>query len=130
MDNIILFDGLCNFCDHSVQFIIKRDHAELYKFASLQSDIGQKLLKQYDIPHDTDSFVLLTQGSWYSKSTAALHVAHHLNGLTKMLYPLLLIPRPIRDLFYNIFAKNRYQWFGKKDHCTLPSPEVRNRFLS
>src|SRR5690625_6025079 len=84
MDNIILFDGLCNFCDHSVQFIIKRDHAELYKFASLQSDIGQKLLEQYDIPHDTDSFVLLTKGSWYSKSTAALHVARHLNGLTKM----------------------------------------------
>lgn len=130
MDNIILFDGLCNFCDQSVQYIIKRDRIGLYKFASLQSDIGQELLDQYHIPNDTDSFILLRKDNWYSKSTAALHVCRHLNGPMKMLYPLLLIPRPIRDFFYNILAANRYKWFGKKDRCALPSPDVRSRFLS
>ena len=130
MDNIILFDGVCNFCDQSVQFIIKRDRVGFYKFASLQSDIGQKLLEQHEVPNDTDSFLFIKNNKVYSKSTAALHVVRNLDGLWKVLYPLLIIPRPIRDFFYNILAKNRYKWFGKKESCTLPSPEIRNRFLS
>lgn len=129
MEQIILFDGDCNFCDKSVQFIIKRDFVGFYKFASLQSEIGQKLIQQYNIPTNLDSFILVTDQKWYAKSSAALHVCKNLNGLWKIFYTLLIIPRPIRDLFYHIIAKNRYKWFGKKDHCILPSPEIRKRFL-
>lgn len=129
MKNIILFDGVCNFCDQSVQFIIKRDAVGFFKFASLQSDIGQTLLKKYHMPTDLDSFLLIQNGKIYTKSTAALQVARHLDGLWKFFYPLIIIPKPIRDLLYNIFARNRYKWFGKKDSCALPSQEMRDRFL-
>lgn len=129
MVQIILFDGDCNFCDKSVQFIIKRDPKGFYKFASLQSEIGQKLIKQHNIPANLDSFILVTDEKWYAKSSAALHVCKNLTGLWKTLYPLLIIPRPIRDFFYHIIANNRYKWFGKKDHCILPSSEMRKRFL-
>jgi len=126
---IVLFDGDCNFCDKSVQFIIKRDPEGFYKFASLQSEIGQQLLKQHSISADLDSFILMTDEKWYTKSSAALHVCKNLTGLWKTFYLLFIIPRPIRDFFYHIIAKNRYKWFGKKDHCILPSPEIRKRFL-
>lgn len=130
MDNIILFDGVCHFCDRSVQFIIKRDRAGFYKFASLQSDIGQELLVDHRVLIDIDSFILIKNNKVYTKSTAALHVTRHLDGPWKALFPFIIIPRPIRDFFYNIIAKNRYKWFGKKDSCTLPSPDIRERFLS
>lgn len=129
MVQIILFDGDCNFCDKSVQFIIKRDPRGFYKFASLQSKIGQKLIKQHNIPANLDSFILVTDEKSYTKSSAALHVCKNLTGLWKTFYLLLIIPRPIRDFFYHIIANNRYKWFGKKDHCILPSPEIRKRFL-
>ena len=129
MVQIVLFDGDCNFCDKSVQFIIKRDPEGFYKFASLQSEIGQQLLKQHGISADLDSFILMTDEKWYTKSSAALHVCKNLTGLWKTFYLLFIIPRPIRDFFYHIIAKNRYKWFGKKDHCILPSPEIRKRFL-
>lgn len=130
MNGIILFDGECNFCDQSVQFIIKRDPKGYYKFASLQSDIGQNLLKQFNAPEDMDSFFLIDYNRCYYKSSAALRVCKNLKGLWKIAYPLLLVPKPIRDFFYGIIAKNRYKWFGKKDSCMLPSPEIRNRFLT
>lgn len=129
MDNVILFDGVCNFCDQSVQFIIKRDRDGIYKFASLQSDIGQKLLTKYQVPTDIDSFLLIKDNKVYTKSTAALKIAQQLDGLWKVFYPLIIIPKPFRDIFYNIIAKNRYKWFGKKDSCTLPSPEIKDRFI-
>jgi len=126
---VILFDGECNFCDQSVQFIIKRDPQGIYKFASLQSEIGQNLLKQYNIPADIDSFILIDGIKWFGKSSAALHVCKNLSGLWRAFHFLLIIPTPIRDFFYDIIAKNRYKWFGKKDSCLLPSPEIRKRFL-
>ncbi|USK61580.1 thiol-disulfide oxidoreductase DCC family protein [Peribacillus asahii] len=129
MNRVILFDGECNFCDQSVQFIIKRDPIGYYKFASLQSDIGKQLLKQFNAPEDMDSFFLIDHNKCYFKSSAALQVCKNLKGLWKIPYFLLIIPRPIRDFFYEIIAKNRYKWFGKKDNCLLPSPEIRNRFL-
>ena len=129
MERIILFDGECNFCDHSVQFIIKRDPKGYFKFASQQSDIGKKLLKQSGIPEDGDSFVLIDRGDSYCKSSAALRICRNLQGMWKVFYYLLIVPRPIRDFFYGIIANNRYKWFGKKDSCMLPSPEIRNRFL-
>jgi len=129
MERIILFDGECNFCDQSVQFIIKRDPEGKFKFASLQSETGQELLNKFNAPRDLDSFVFI-EGDWcYFKSSAALRVFKHLKGVWKFSYYLLIVPRPIRDFFYHIIAKNRYKWFGKKDECMLPTPEQRERFL-
>lgn len=128
---IILFDGDCNFCDANVQFIIKRDPVAHFSFASLQSDIGQKLVKEYRIPTNVDSLVLIDKNKAYIKSTAALHIAKRLDGLWHLLFLFILIPRPIRDSVYEWIARNRYEWFGKKDDaCALPTPEIRKRFLS
>lgn len=129
IERIILFDGECNMCDHSVQFIIKRDPSALFKFASLQSTAGQALLQQYQVPADIDSFVLIHNGAVYFRSSAALHISKHLKGLWKAAYFFIIIPAPVRDLFYSIVARNRYRWFGKKSSCMLPSPDVRKRFL-
>lgn len=129
MEKIILFDGECNFCDKSVQFIIKRDPKAIFKFASLQSDIGKELLAKHKAPSDIDSFVLITKDICYFKSSAALRVCKDLKGGWKMLYPFLIVPSPIRNVFYDILAKNRYKWFGQKDSCMLPTPEQRERFL-
>lgn len=131
MNKIILFDGECNFCDQSVQFIIKRDPEGYYKFASLQSVAGQKILKEYSLPDNIDSFILIDNNQYYFKSSAALRVCKNLNlnGLWKLFYLLLIVPRPIRDFFYEIIAKNRYKWFEKKEICMLPTPDIRKRFL-
>ena len=130
MSAIVLFDGECNFCDSSVQFIINRDVKGYFNFASLQSDVGQKLLKEHHVPAEMDSFMLIEDGKTYFKSSAALHICRHLAGGWKLLYALLIVPGPIRNVFYDFIARNRYKWFGKKeDHCMLPSPDVRRRFL-
>ncbi|MCU7667382.1 thiol-disulfide oxidoreductase DCC family protein [Bacillus thuringiensis] len=129
MEKIILFDGECNVCDRSVQFIIKRDPIGLFKFASMQSDIGKELLNKYNAPNDLSSLVLIENNNCYLKSSAALRVSKNLKGAWKLLYFLLVVPKPLRDYFYSIIAKNRYKWFGKKDSCMLPSPEIRKRFL-
>lgn len=130
VNNIILFDGECNFCNRSVQFIIKRDKRAIYKFASIQSDTGQELLNKHHVPTNIDSLILIENLSYYTKSSAALKICRHLNGGWKLLYGLLLAPKPLRDYAYSIIARNRYKWFGKKDACMLPSPEIRKRFLN
>ena len=129
MMNVILFDGVCNFCDHSVQFIIKRDKKALYHFASIQSDAGQEILRKYHVPADIDSIILVEGHKYFYKSSAVLRVCKNLKGGWKLLYCLLIVPKPLRDYFYSIVARNRYKWFGKKDSCMLPSPEIRKRFL-
>jgi predicted DCC family thiol-disulfide oxidoreductase YuxK len=130
MQRVILFDGECNFCDASVQFIIKRDPYAHFSFASLQSETGAEFTKQYAIPDDVDSLVLIENNKAYTKSSAALRIAKKLDGLWHLLFLFILVPRQIRDVFYNYFAKNRYKWFGKKElACSLPSPDVRKRFL-
>ncbi|CDQ18203.1 Predicted thiol-disulfide oxidoreductase YuxK, DCC family [Halobacillus karajensis] len=129
MERIILFDGECNFCNRSVQFIIKRDRNGTFKFASQQGKIGKSLRDYHQIPADTDSMILIEDDAYYLKSTAALKISKHLRGIWKLSYGLIGIPKPIRDRVYNFIAKNRLKWFGKNDHCQLPSPEIRNRFL-
>ncbi|MEC5423518.1 thiol-disulfide oxidoreductase DCC family protein [Virgibacillus sp. C22-A2] len=129
MDNLVLFDGECNFCDRSVQFIIKRDKNARYKFASLQGDAGQEIIRQHQVPAEMDSLILVENNSCYYKSSAALRICRNLTGGWKLLSLLLLVPKPIRDYLYEIIARNRYKWFGKRDSCTLPSPEIRKRFL-
>lgn len=129
MNGIILFDGDCNFCEKSVQFIIKRDPNGYFKFASLQSEIGKKLRKKYNVPEHIDSLLLIEQDKWYDKSSAALRICKNLKGFYKISFVFLIIPKPIRDFFYDILAKNRYKWFGKTNHCVIPSQKIRNRFL-
>ncbi|KEZ47796.1 thiol-disulfide oxidoreductase DCC family protein [Metabacillus indicus] len=129
-NKILLFDGVCNFCDGTVQFVLKHDKKEVFSFASLQSEAGQSLLRKHGLPlEDYDSFVYLDEGKVHTKSTAALRVLKELGGIYRALYLLIAIPKPIRDAVYMMIAKNRYKWFGKKDACTLPSKDVRKRFL-
>lgn len=129
MRRIVLFDGECNFCDASVQFIIKRDKKAAFQFASLQSEVGQALIEKFAVPTHVDSIVLIEGERYYMKSSAALKIARQLDGLWKLSYAAIVVPRPLRDTVYSYIAKNRYKWFGKKDSCMLPTAEQRNRFL-
>jgi len=126
---IILFDGECQFCDRSVQFIMKRDAKRHFKFASLQSEIGKDILKQVNAPINVDSLTVVSEGTYLRKSSAALSICKHLKGFWKAFYLFIIIPKPIRDILYDFVAMNRFKWFGKKETCTLPSHEDRQRFL-
>ena len=129
--SIILFDGVCNLCNTSIQFILKRDFNKKYLFASLQSDAAKEILLQYtDEKINLETIILIENGKFYKKSTAVLKIWKNLNFLQSALYIYIIIPRPIRDWFYTIIAKNRYKWFGKKTSCIVPSKELMNRFLS
>jgi predicted DCC family thiol-disulfide oxidoreductase YuxK len=131
MSAILLFDGVCNFCNGSVNFIIDRDQAAYFKFAPLQSEIGQKLLDEYKIDKiNTDSVILIEDEKSYTHSTAALRVARKLDGFWKYFYVFIIVPRFIRDFFYKLFAKYRYSLFGKQEACMLPTAEIRARFLA
>ncbi len=128
--SIILFDGVCNLCAWSVRFIIERDAAKRFQFASLQSGTGQRLLIEHGINRDSmDSFVLIEDGQAYTESSAALRVARHLGGLWPCLSMGLILPLFIRDPFYRFIAKNRYRWFGKQESCLMPTSELKGRFL-
>jgi predicted DCC family thiol-disulfide oxidoreductase YuxK len=129
MRRIILFDGVCNLCNSSVQFIIQRDPEGKYKFAAFQSGTGLELMKEYHITKELDSIVLIEGNQFFKKSNAAIRIGKNLRGGWKYLGLLAVVPLPIRDFFYDRMAKNRYKWFGKLDNCMLPSPELRSRFL-
>lgn len=129
MNPVILFDGDCNFCDASVQFIINRDPKGIFHFASLQSEAGQELLQKHNVPADIDSMILIENEKVFYKSSAALRICRHLQGAWKLLYALIVIPSPIRNVVYDVVARNRYKWFGQKESCMLPPPSIRKRFL-
>ena len=130
MSAIILFDGVCNFCNGSVNFIIERDKAKYFKFAPLQSEIGQRLLSEHGIDRtDTDSVVLIEDGRAYIRTTAALRIAKRLSGAWRFFYGFIIVPSFVRDVFYKLFAKNRYKMFGRQEACMMPTPEIRERFL-
>ncbi|MCH8034234.1 MAG: thiol-disulfide oxidoreductase DCC family protein [Bacteroidetes bacterium] len=129
--HIILFDGVCNFCNFWVNFIMNRDKNDIYKFAAMQSESGQKLLQEYKLNvSDFDSFVLIVNDKHFTKSTAALKISKNLRSVVKLLYPLIILPGPIRDFFYDLIAKNRYKFFGKRDFCRIPTEEERDKFLN
>jgi len=128
---IILFDGVCNLCNNSIQFIIKRDKKQRFLFASLQSDAAQDILLQFQLKNsDFDSIIFIENGEIYQKSTAILKISTYLSGLWKLNYGFIIIPKFIRDAIYSFIAKNRYKWFGKKDVCMIPTKELKIRFLS
>ena len=126
---VILFDGVCNLCTGSVQFILKRDKEKRFLFASLQSRYGQDLLRQFDLPTNTfNSFILYQDGKVLTRSTAALEMFQQLKGW-KWVKIFRIVPKFIRDAVYNLIAKNRYKWFGQKNECWLPTPDLKGRFL-
>lgn len=128
--NIILFDGVCNFCNFWVNFIIKRDTRRIFKFASLQSEAGTELAEGFSINEkDIDSVILIQNGKYFVKSEAALRIVKELSIPWKIFFYLKIIPLPIRDFLYDIIAKNRYVIFGKRDSCRIPSDEDKNRFI-
>ena len=128
--HILLFDGVCNLCIGVVNFIIKRDTIGKFKFAALQSESGQELLKKFGLSADDfDSFVFIRGEQYFIKSTAGLNVLKELGGVWKLFYAFIIIPRPLRDFIYGIVSKTRYRIFGKRDTCIIPTPEIKRRFL-
>ncbi len=142
-EEIIFFDGICNFCNSSVNFIIKRDKKNYFKFASLQSEFAKNFFDEYRRVHlvpkahlgngikekKLDSIILFENNKLYIKSSAALHIAKHLKGLWKIFFIFIIIPPFIRNFLYDIIAKNRYKWFGKRESCMIPDDKMKNRFL-
>ena len=127
---LILFDGVCNLCNRSVQFVIKHDKKKQFQFASLQGAAGQQLLHKHGLPGNMlNSFVLINENKVYTQSSAAFEMMRLLGGGWKYLSFLRIIPRFIRDGVYRWIARNRYKWFGKREECILPTPDLRDRFL-
>ena len=128
---LILFDGVCNLCNGAIQFVIKRDKKDTFRYAALQSDIGLQLMQERGIdPSKMDSIILIEPDvAYFTKSDAALRIGQGFGGLWKILALFTWVPRPIRDGIYNIIAKNRYRWFGRKDACMIPTPELQAKFL-
>lgn len=127
---IVLFDGVCNLCNKTIQTIIKNDTKDLFRFAPLQSDIGLQIVNERGIDTEKlDSVILIEPGeAYYNKSTAAIEIARHLKGYSwlKIFKPL---PEGFRDVIYDFIANNRYKWFGKKESCMVPTPELQSLFL-
>ncbi len=129
--SVILFDGVCNLCNSSIDFIIQRDKNDQFLVGPLQEKEGKELTSKFDVPQDyMDSLVLVEEDEIFFKSTAALKIAKHLSGGWPALYPLIYLPKGFRDVVYDWIARNRYKWFGKKNTCRLPTPEEAAKFLS
>ena len=127
---LILFDGVCNFCNSAVNFTIRRDKLKIIKFAPLQSAVGNQFLRQYNLPtEEMRSFIFIENGVAYTQSTAAIKVCKYLNNLWPLCKVFLIVPKFIRDGAYNWIAKNRYKWFGTRQSCMIPTPDVKARFL-
>jgi predicted DCC family thiol-disulfide oxidoreductase YuxK len=127
---IVLFDGVCNLCNSSVQFILKRDKHKKFLFGSLQGAAGQQLLTKFNLPvNQFNSFILVEGERFYTRSTAVLRMLKHLGRGWQLWYACIIIPPFIRNAVYNLIARNRYKWFGKKDECRVPTPEERALFL-
>ncbi|NGX83949.1 thiol-disulfide oxidoreductase DCC family protein [Aequorivita sp. KMM 9714] len=127
---IILFDGVCNLCNGAINYVIKRDHKNVFKFAALQSETGQNLTAKFNIDRaKVDSIILIDGDKHYEKSTAALYIAKHLSGAYPLLFGFIIVPKFIRNAVYDYVARNRYKWFGKKDKCMIPTAELKNKFL-
>ena len=130
MGAVVLFDGVCNFCNATINFVIEHDRAGYFKFAPLQSETGERLMAEHGIDRvESDSVILVDDGRAYTHSDAALRIARRLDGMWSWAYAFRIVPRIIRDAAYRLFAKNRYRLFGRQDACMMPTPEIRARFL-
>lgn len=132
MDNrhLVIFDGVCNFCNGSVNFIIKHDSQRIFSFTPMQSELAQQLINKYGITKvGVDTFLLIKNNQCYVRTNAALEITKDLDGYWKWMRLFRIVPRPIRDFFYRLFARNRYALFGRTDACIVPSDEIKDRFL-
>jgi predicted DCC family thiol-disulfide oxidoreductase YuxK len=128
---VILFDGVCNFCNGLMNFVIRQDKKRVFRFAALQSEAGKNILQQHNLStQDFDSFVLIDKNRVFKKSSASLKVMSRLPWYWKPAQILWIIPLFIRNAVYDFVARNRYKWFGKKEQCMVPTPEIRGRFLN
>ena len=128
---LVLFDGVCNLCNASVQFIIQRDKHDLFRFASLQSHPARAVMQRFNIdPESLHSVIVIDGAKAYERSDAALHIAARLSGMWKLLSFLRILPRRLRDVVYNWIARRRYSWFGKRNECMIPTSELQSKFLS
>jgi len=129
-DNLVLFDGVCNLCTASVQFIIRHDRAGIFYFAPLQSDIGREICQSRGLdPAAVETFMLISDGIILMRSDAAIEVVSRFGGAWKFVAVLRLIPRVARDWVYSAVARNRYRWFGRTEACMIPTADVKGRFL-
>lgn len=127
---VLLFDGVCNLCNASVQWVLLRDTRAQFYFAALQSEAGQQLLEKHGLANESfDTVVLVTENQIYLRSDAPLEVLWRLGGFWRLGYFFKIVPRPVRDAVYNFVARNRYRWFGQRESCMLPRPEWKSRFL-
>lgn len=127
---VLLFDGSCNLCNFWVNFLLAADSKHKLKFAAQQSAGGKQLLLQYGCDSDVlESVILIDKGTRYAKSAAILKCLRLLGGIWRLLYVLVIIPRPVRDFLYDFIARHRYRWFGKRDQCRIPSAQEQERFL-
>ena len=128
---IVMFDGVCNLCNSSVNYIIDRDHDDLYRFVALQSELGKELQQYLGISEtNLDSIILyIPNEAYYIKSSAALKIMQSFKGVWKLSYIFNVLPATFRDKIYDYVAKNRYKWYGKKEQCRIPTPELRSKFL-
>lgn len=129
-DNLILFDGVCNLCSALVQFVIRNDQAAKFRFAAIQSEIGKEIFQSHGLdPADLQTFVLIADGRMFVRSDAAIEVVSRLGGAWRSLRLFKFVPRVMRDSIYSTVARNRYRWFGRKEVCVVPTPEIKERFL-
>jgi len=131
MKPVILFDGVCNLCNHAIDFVLKHEAGAEFLFAASQSEAGRRLMERSGLSEEdvNRSIYVLEDGRLSSKSTAALRIARRMRSPWKWAYVFIAVPSPLRDPFYNFVARNRYRWFGKRDVCRFPTPEERARFL-
>lgn len=138
---ILLFDGVCNYCNSWVNFIIRHDPKKKFRFAALQSEAGKKILKQYSIADPPErsvsvragkeeSAILIYNEKVYMRSSAGLHALFHVGGIYSLAFAFIIFPEYVRDFYYDIIARNRYKWWGKKDSCMIPTEDVKDRFLT
>lgn len=129
-NSVILFDGVCNLCNTSIDFILKRDKKNRFLVGALQEETGKRLLSKFEINSEyLDSLVLIEDGQIHFRSTAALKIAKNLSGLWPLFYGFIILPQSMRDGIYDWIGRNRYRWFGKKNTCRLPTPEEKSKFL-
>ena len=128
---LVLFDGVCNFCNSSVLKIIKKDKKNVFLFTSLQSEIGQEITAHFNIDSEKLDSIILVESTtkYYSKSTAALKIINHFGGFWKLFNLSWILPTAFRNFFYDYIAKNRYKWFGKRESCMIPTPEIKSKFI-
>lgn len=126
---IIFFDGVCNLCNASVQFVIAHDNKDQFGFTAIQGELAKDVLPKFNVDQtQLNTVLLLEEGKLYTKSSAALRIAKKLDGAWPLLYGFIIIPKFIRDWFYNIIAKNRYKWWGKQESCWVPTPQLKSKF--